>query len=300
MSERSERHGRKELAPLTRRSRRPSARATDWHPSVGPAAHRGPAAEDRPIRPRQGRIDAARLSRPRRRRSEVAGRRTRSSPSPVAGGSAAGELAVGGSAVLRCWVGRGRRVLRRDGCGSLRGDDRRQAAGLRRVARSANALTALAQPRSLLRTRKPPPTARYCCAAPALARRQQSLRSIDKPLRSFVAAGQGSLTIFITGPRILKHGRRRTGRPAGHSSRASDMYPEHPPARRWARGHATPVAATVVPAPTGGERLRHPSRQCPAPSPRPRSTTTGSTAGCASSGCSRARSSTRSTATSTG
>ena len=45
----------------------------------------------------------------------------------------------------------------------------------------------------------PPPTARYCCAAPALARRQQSLRSCDKPLRSFVAAGQGSLTPSYTG-----------------------------------------------------------------------------------------------------
>ena len=44
---------------------------------------------------------------------------------------------------------------------------------------------------------KPPPTARYCCAAPALARRQQSLRSIDKPLRSFVAAGQGSLSMKV-------------------------------------------------------------------------------------------------------
>ena len=43
----------------------------------------------------------------------------------------------------------------------------------------------------------PPPTARYCCAAPALARRQQSLRSIDKPLRSFVAAGQGSLSMKV-------------------------------------------------------------------------------------------------------
>ncbi len=79
--------------------------------------------------------------------------------------------------------------------GSLRDHDGRLTGGLRRVARSANALTALDQPRSLLRTRKPPPTARYCRAAPALARRQQSLRSVDKPLRSFVAAGQGSLTV---------------------------------------------------------------------------------------------------------
>ncbi len=108
------------------------------------------------------------------------------------GGSAAGR--IGGSPLL---ADRGRRVLRRDGCGSLRVGDCRQTTGLRRVARAANALTALAQPQSLLRTRKPPPTARYCCAAPALARRQQSLRSIDKPLRSFVAAGRGSLTVSL-------------------------------------------------------------------------------------------------------
>jgi hypothetical protein len=48
---------------------------------------------------------------------------------------------VGGSPLL---VRRGRRVLRRDGCGSLRGHASSKAAGLRRVARAANALTSLA------------------------------------------------------------------------------------------------------------------------------------------------------------
>ena len=73
-------------------------------------------------------------------------------------------------------VRRGRRVRRRGGCSRSRRRLTRRPR-LRRSLRAANAFTALAQLRPLLRTRKPPPTARYCCAAPALARRQQSLRS---------------------------------------------------------------------------------------------------------------------------
>ena len=50
--------------------------------------------------------------------------------------------------------------------------------------------------------------ARYCCAAPALARRQQSLRSwwTSTSLRS----ARGSLTFFITGADVGDH-RRRSG-----------------------------------------------------------------------------------------
>ena len=75
---------------------------------------------------------------------------------------------------------------------------RRQRRSRRRPTRSLRSLTSTAP------TDKgdPPPTARYCCAAPALARRQQSLRSTDKPLRSFVAAGQGSLTISTLAPML--------------------------------------------------------------------------------------------------
>ena len=43
----AKRHGRQELAPLTRPSRSSLARATDWHPSVGPAANVDPAAKNR-------------------------------------------------------------------------------------------------------------------------------------------------------------------------------------------------------------------------------------------------------------
>ena len=41
----AKRHGRTELAPLTRPSLSALSRATDWHPSGGLAAHVNPAAE---------------------------------------------------------------------------------------------------------------------------------------------------------------------------------------------------------------------------------------------------------------
>ncbi len=95
-------------------------------------------------------------------------------------------------------AGRGRRVLRRGASGSLRGhacSERGDGGAPLPVAHGAPLLRRCAQQLPLLRTWNPPPTARYCCAAPALARRQQSLRSWWQPLRSFLAARQGSLTI---------------------------------------------------------------------------------------------------------
>ncbi len=120
------------LAPL-RRTRRP--RPT----SSGALPIRMPSAHDRPA---HGRLASEVL---RQRKYLVAEPTDR------------GELIEGGLVRGRIdrapLLGRrGRRVLRRDGCGSLRGRVGRQTGGLRRVVRSANALTALAQERSLLRT----------------------------------------------------------------------------------------------------------------------------------------------------
>ena len=105
------------------------------------------------------------------------------------------DLQITGAPLL---VGRGRRVLRRGASGRSREWTAARAASAA-LATAANALTALAQLRPLLRTRKPPPTARYCCAAPALARRQQSLRSYRQAPTLLRRCGAGLAHTLITG-----------------------------------------------------------------------------------------------------
>ena len=60
----AQRHGRKELAPLTRCSRSSSARATHNHPSVGPAAYVLLAAEPDRSDTAPWLVDRARVSAP--------------------------------------------------------------------------------------------------------------------------------------------------------------------------------------------------------------------------------------------
>ena len=145
----AERLGRKELAPLTRPSRSSSARATDWHPSGGPAAHvrrtsngaprsegQGGSAHDRSAHDRSAH-DQAHHGALRQRippSADAASTLTRRRPT----------LTFSYSGWLRCWI-----VV---GGGSPEGwlwlaprRRRPPAERLRRVARSANALTALAQ-----------------------------------------------------------------------------------------------------------------------------------------------------------
>ena len=97
------------------------------------------------------------------------------------------------------------RVLRRRWQWSLAWIDRPRRAASAARATAAMALTALARLRPLLRPRKPPPTARY--AVPlrlSLAGSSRFAPEVGKPLRSFVAAGQGSLTSFSTGLRCSR------------------------------------------------------------------------------------------------
>ena len=88
--------------------------------------------------------------------------------------------------------------------------------------------------RPLLRTRKPPPTARYCRAAPALARRQRRFAPVvtSASLRS----ARGSLTTSITGVRCRRPYRRRSeGRSGAARSRGTrPAFGRRQRARRWA------------------------------------------------------------------